>query len=105
MGTEQQDILRAKVNMETSRIEWKELQKFFAGGLAVKISHKLDMIEVALQMHEDNKPQFEKWLSAGLVGKVSDEQAALWLAANTEVWAVVVSPWVLVQEIDKSTEH
>jgi hypothetical protein len=63
------------------------------------------MIEVALQMHEDNKSQFEKWLSAGLVGKVSDEQASLWLAADTEVWAVVVSPWVLVQEIDKSTEH
>lgn len=98
MSTEQQEILRAKVIMETSRIEWKELQKFFAGGLAVAVSAKLDLIEVALQMHGDNKAQFEEWLSAGMVGKVTDEQAAAWLASDADMWAVVVSPWVLVQE-------
>lgn len=99
MSTEQQDILRAKVNMETSRIDWRELQKFFASGLAVEVSATLDLVEVALQMSGDNKAQFEQWLSGGMVGKVTDEQAAAWLASNTEVWAVVVSPWVLVQEI------
>ena len=50
MSTEQQEILRAKVNMETSRIEWKELQQFFASGLAVRVSTTLDLVEVALQM-------------------------------------------------------
>jgi hypothetical protein len=98
MDIEQQGILRAKVNMETSRIDWKELQQFFASGLAVQISAKLDLVEVALQMSGDNKTQFEKWLSAGMVGKVTDDQAAAWLTADAEVWAVVVSPWVLVQE-------
>lgn len=105
MSTEQQEILRAKVNMETSRIDWKELQKFFASGLAVEVSEKLDLVEVALQMSGDNKAQFEKWLSAGLISKVTDEQAAAWLVADAEVWAVVVSPWVLVQKIVKMTEH
>lgn len=99
MSTEQQDILRAKVNMETSRIDWKELQQFFASGLAVQVSAKLDLVEVALQMSGDNKTQLENWLNAGMVGKVTDEQAAAWLASDPEVWAVVVSPWVLVQEI------
>lgn len=103
MSTEQQEILRAKVIMETSRIEWKELQKFFAGGLAVAVSAKLDLIEVALQMHGDNKAQFEEWLSAGMVGKVTDEQAAAWL--DSDMWAVVVSPWVLVQERVEITEQ
>jgi hypothetical protein len=98
MSTEQQEILRAKVIMETSRIEWKELQKFFAGGLAVAVSSKLDLIEVALQMHGDNKAQFAEWLSAGMVGKVTDEQATAWLDSDADMWAVVVSPWVLVQE-------
>lgn len=105
MSNEQQEILRAKVNMETSRIDWKELQRFFASGLAVQVSAKLDLVEVALQMSGDNKSQFENWLSAGMVGKVADVQAAAWLAANTEVWAVVVSPWVLVQEIVIVTEQ
>lgn len=104
MTTEQQTLLRAKVNMETSRIHWKELQRFFAAGVAVEVSPKLDLVEVALQMHGDNKAQFESWLKAGKISKVSDEQAATWLAADTEIWAVVVSPWVLVQEIGTSTE-
>lgn len=99
MSTEQQEILRAKVNMETSRIEWRELQQFFASGLAVRVSTTLDLVEVALQMSGDNKAQIENWLDAGMVGKVSDDQAAAWLASDPEVWAVVVSPWVLVQEI------
>jgi hypothetical protein len=97
MITEQQKILRTKVNLETSRISWKELQRFFASGAAVAVNAKLDLVEVAFQMHSDNKPQFESWLSSGMIGKVTDEQAALWLAEDTELWAVVVSPWVLVQ--------
>ena len=105
MSTEQQELLRAKFNMETSRIEWKELQRFFANGAAIEVCNKLDLVEVALQMHADNKMQFEQWLTDGLIGKVKDERAAAWLAADTEVWAVVVSPWVLVQEIRDKTEH
>jgi hypothetical protein len=105
MSTEQHEILRAKVTLETSRIHWKELQRFFASGAAVEISTGLDLVEVALQMHSDNKLQFEKWLASGMVGKVSDERAAAWLAMDTEVWAVVVSPWVLVQEIAEPILH
>jgi hypothetical protein len=105
MSTEPQEILRAKLNMETSRIDWKELQRFFAGGAAVQVSNGLDLVDVALQMHADNKPQIESWLAAGTLGKVTDEQAAAWLAADAEVWAVVVSPWVLVQQIEASTRH
>lgn len=99
MSTEQLELLRAKLNMETSRIAWKELQRFFANGVAVEVSAKLDLVEVALQMHDDNKTQIEQWLTNGRIGKVKDEQAATWLLTDTEVWAVVVSPWVLVQEI------
>jgi len=99
MSSKQPDMLRAKVNMETSRIHWKELQRFFASGVAVAVSAKLDLVEVAFQMHSDNKAQFESWLSTGMIAKVSDEQASAWLVTDAELWAVVVSPWVLVQEI------
>jgi hypothetical protein len=40
-----------------------------------------------------------------MIGKVTDEQASAWLAADTELWAVVVSPWVLVQEMTEPAEH
>ncbi|MGV8935217.1 MAG: DUF2288 domain-containing protein [Gallionellaceae bacterium] len=105
METEQQKLLRSKVNMETSRIAWKELQRFFASGAAVEVSTTLDLIEVAMQMHADNKEQFTQWLASGLLAKVADRQAAAWLVADAEVWAVVVSPWVLIQEIRETPVH
>ena len=92
-----QEILRAKVNLETSRIAWKELQRFFASGAAISVSSELDLVEVALQISEDNKVQVEQWLVSGQIGKVSDEQAKAWYEADADVWAVVVSPYVLVQ--------
>jgi len=105
MNNEQQKILHAKVNMETSRIAWKELQRFFASGVAIEVNAKLDLVEVAMQMHSDNKTQFESWLTEGLIRKVPDEQATSWLATDADVWAVVVSPWVLVQTISKTVPH
>lgn len=95
-----QEILRAKVNLETSRIAWKELQRFFASGAAISVSSALDLVEVALQISEDNKVQVEQWLVSGQIGKVSDEQARAWYEADADVWAVVVSPYVLVQAAD-----
>jgi len=92
-----QGIHRAKVNMETSRIAWKELQRFFASGVALAVSTELDLVEVAFQISEDNKAQVEQWVNAGQLGKVTDEQALAWFETDAEVWAVVVSPYVLVQ--------
>ena len=52
------------------------------------------------QISEDNKAQVEQWLVSGQIGKVSDEQAKAWYEADAELWAVVVSPYVLVQAAD-----
>ncbi|MEO8333265.1 MAG: DUF2288 domain-containing protein [Gallionella sp.] len=92
-----QEIYRVKVNLETAQIAWKELQRFFASGAAIHVSDELDLVEVAFQMSEDNAAQIRQWMMSGKLGKVTDEQAAAWLAIDALVWAVVVSPWVLVQ--------
>jgi len=98
MSTEdKKEIYRAKMNLETSRIAWKELQRFFASGAAVAVSPELDLVEVAFQISEDNRSQVGQWMAAGQVGRVSDEQAKSWYEADADVWAVVVSPYVLVQ--------
>ncbi len=98
MTTEnQREIYRAKVNLETSLIAWKELQRFFASGAAIYVSETLDLVEVAFQISEDNKAQVAEWMSAGLVARVTDQQALAWYEEDVDVWAVVVSPYVLVQ--------
>jgi hypothetical protein len=95
---EQKEIYRAKVNLETSQMAWKDLQRYFASGVALYVADDLDLVEVAFQMSEDNATQIQQWMAAGKFGKVSDEQAAAWYAADALLWAVVVSPWVLVQQ-------
>lgn len=91
------DLIREKVNLETSQIPWQELQRFFANGTAVAVSSELDLVEVAYQFSIDNKELVAQWLNENKVGKVTDEQAIAWLAEDALVWAVVVKPWLLVQ--------
>ena len=93
----QQEIFRAKVNLETSQIAWKELQRNFASGAVLFVAADLDPVEAAFQMSEDNAALIREWMEAGKFGNVTDEQAAAWYEADAVMWAVVVSPWVLVQ--------
>lgn len=93
------EIYRAKVNLETAQIAWKELQRHFAAGVALAVCADLDLVEVAWQMSQDNASQVRQWMEAGKFGKVSDEQARGWLDTDEMLWAVVVSPWVLVQPV------
>jgi len=91
------DIAREKVNLETSQIAWKELQRFFAAGAAVFVASELDLVDVAYQFSIDNKDRVAEWMQSNQVALVSDRQATDWIEADAVVWAVVVKPWVLVQ--------
>lgn len=92
------DARRKKLNQETARLPWHELQRHFAAGSVVWVSNELDLIEVALQFSFDNKTLVQSWLSQGQVAKASDEQAQNWLEQDAQLWATVVPPFVLVQE-------
>ncbi len=96
---------KEKINLETSKIAWKELQRFFAAGKAISVDPSLDLIEVALQISQDNKTEVAQWMDNGYVNGVTDEQAKEWLETDASVWAVVVKPWVLVQNTDKQYKN
>jgi len=96
---------RARINAETAKIAWQELQRFFAQGHAIGVSHKLDLVDVAYHISCDNKVQVEAWMELGQVGAVSDAQALEWLEANALMWSVVVRPWVLVQPVIQNEQH
>jgi hypothetical protein len=98
MNQEQKDQeLRSRLNLETSRLPWKELLRHYAGGNVIGISSDLDLIEVALRIARDDTAAVRGWMETERLAKVSDEQAAAWLEEDAELWAVVVKPWVLVQ--------
>lgn len=89
--------LHDKINQETARVRWSELERHFAHGSVIYVSTELDLVEVALRIAHDDKEQIGRWMAEGKVAKVSDVQAQTWQAADAQLWASVVSPFVLVQ--------
>ncbi len=92
------EVLKAKITAETALIGWLELQKFYAAGDVLQVSALLDLIEVAYAFAKDDKTQVASWLAQGQLGRVAPDQAQAWYQQQTMLWAVVISPWVLVQD-------
>ncbi|WP_317205018.1 DUF2288 domain-containing protein [Janthinobacterium sp.] len=96
--------LRLKVNRETARLQWSELEKHFAAGTVVYVANELDLVEVAVRISHDDKATIVQWMADGKVMKVSDQQAQSWQESDASLWAVVVNPFILVQQ-EKPSLH
>lgn len=92
------ELKRARINSETARIGWSELQRFFAAGKVMRVDSELDLVDVAYALEQDDIEQVKKWTDSMQIGPVADAQAREWIEADATLWAVVVKPWVLVQE-------
>lgn len=90
--------LAAYFNAETAQIGWEELERFYAQGVVLHVADELDLVQVAVKLAQDDTEQFQRWIEADLVGRLSDENAQRFHANRPTVWAVVAAPWVLVQE-------
>lgn len=86
------------MNQETARIPWRELGRYFAAGRVIRVADDLDLVEVAGAIAKDDTTRVKTWLTAGLVAPVADREARDWQEADAVVWAVVVKPYVLVQQ-------
>ena len=96
--TEPAEILRAKLNGETAKVSWAEMQRHHARGVVVWVDGKLDLVDVAVAMARDDGVAVNLWMQASQLSKVKDEQASDWIRRDPVLWSVVVAPWVLVQE-------
>lgn len=90
---------QTQLNQETGRLHWQELETHFARGVVIKVDGRLDLLEVAEAMAADDKARFSLWLSKGQVAKAQAEDAMRWQKSNAQFWAIVIAPWVLVQEM------
>lgn len=103
LDAENPELIRAKIIAETARIPWHDLQKFFAAGSVITVEPTLDLIDVAFAFSQDNKAKVAEWLATAQVGRTSEQQATNWYQHQAELWAVVISPWVLVQDKPAAT--
>ncbi|MDO5687306.1 MAG: DUF2288 family protein [Neisseria sp.] len=91
-------LLYQKLNLETARIAWHELQPHFARGAVVAVTADADLPQVAEWMAQDNAAQIARLLADKTLFTPDADTARRWYAENCEMWAVVVAPWVVVQE-------
>lgn len=92
------ELQRVRLNQETSRIPWSELQRFFAQGDVIWVHDDLDLIEMALRFTLDDAAAIDVEMKRGRLSRASDDQARGWFESQSSLWAVVVKPWILVQE-------
>lgn len=90
--------LYTKLLGETAKIDWQDLERFFAQGKLLSVARDLDLVSVAEAVASDDTQRVTQWVSAGLIERMQAATAADYAARNPELWAVVVSPWVCVQE-------
>lgn len=84
---------------ETARVSWGEIERLFGAGKVVRVAEGLDLVEVAQAFADDNAAALRTWMDASRVGLLDDAHALRWSSEpQISLWAVVVRPWVLVQE-------
>ncbi len=94
------EVLKARLNTETAKIGWSEIQRFFAKGQVFIVAPELDLIDTAARMIQDEKGSVEQWLEQKYIVQATTEDAKSWHESDPDLWAVVVAPWILVQEAE-----
>ena len=94
------DTLKVKLNAETGKLRWPELERHFARGVVIRVASELDLIEVAAHMAVDDSAAVARWRAHGQVAAPTVDEIRGWLESATQFWSVVVAPWVLIQSID-----
>lgn len=90
--------LRTRLIQERGSIAWSDVERHFARGVVIVVAAELDLIEVAARFARDDTGTVSHWLARGLVARANDAQARRFAATSAWVEAIVVAPWVLVQE-------
>ncbi len=99
--TDPELTLEQRINLETARISWTELQRQFAQGVLIVAEGSLDLVQTAADFIDDRSDKIQRLMGQGRIRKAEMEDARRWELQDAELWAVVAAPWVLVQEIEQ----
>ena len=91
---------KAKIVAETAKAPWNELEILYAQGKLILVCSSLDLVEVAYQLSVDNTDKTQQWIKAGKLLRDFTEQAKTFSTNNTDLWCVVIKPWVLIQSCE-----
>lgn len=97
--------LYAQLLGETAQISWTEVMPHFAKGNVLWVASNQDLVAVAEHIINDDKKQVSALMQQKALHILTDETALDYSQRDPELWAVVIAPWVLVQERQTPTTH
>lgn len=97
--TESLDELRARLNVQTGKLSWPEIQRHFARGVVLVVAQQADLLEIAAAIINDDQAAVGDVMENGALSRASLEDARSWQEKDPLFWAIVAAPWVLVQEV------
>ena len=87
-----------KLEKYSGTVDWGYLEKHFQNGALIYVDESLDIKEVGQSISEDNKDQVSSWLNSGDILKPGTQHAEHWKRSETVFRALIVTPFVLIQE-------
>lgn len=92
--------LRTELAATLDEAQWDWLMPHAKRDAVVMVSQELDLLDVGVAIASDNANSVQDWIGKQLIYKPSPEQQSLWNANQEKRFqALIVSPYVLVQEI------
>jgi len=92
------DALRAHLSNEVHRVDWKPLSPHAKRGALVLVDARLDLVDVALAIANDDAERVRQWMDARQLLKPTEDQIARWKGEAEERFTVlIVQPYVLAQ--------
>ena len=92
------DDLRARLAHEIHRVDWKPLAPHARRGGLILVDARLDLLEVAVAVAEDDSQQVKGWMCAQQLSRPTTSQTEAWRQEKGEHFRVViVQPFVLAQ--------
>lgn len=89
--------LKQKLNFETAKISWKEIEPFFAKGTLLQIERGDDLVNVADLIASNKVKEMESLILNKKIAFATPEWVRKNCLPTTELWTVVVAPYVLCQ--------
>lgn len=90
--------LRTHLANEVHRVDWKPLAPHASRGGLVLVDSRLDLVEVAVAVAQDDAALVQRWMEAQQLRKPTAAQIETWQSDSEERFTVViVQPYVLAQ--------
>jgi len=90
-----------KLEKYTGEVEWEYLKKPYETGSVLYVDPSLDLTEVGRAFSEDDTESVKTWRSKGDIIQPGPPHAEYWESEQARFLALVVTPFVLIQPLEK----